>query len=34
MIDRGLRRCVMIVSNRTDVAATGLEPSVHHDEDD
>jgi hypothetical protein len=24
----------MIVNNRTDVAATGLEPFVHHDEDD
>jgi len=24
----------MIVSNRTDVAATGVEPFVHHDEDD
>jgi len=24
----------MIVSNRTDVAATGLEPFVYHDEDD
>jgi hypothetical protein len=70
MIDRGIRRCVMIVlevlggaalvglaaaalrptgaaarlagrvaedaglSNRTDVTATGLEPFVHHDEDD
>jgi hypothetical protein len=22
------------LSNRTDVAATGLEPFVHHDEDD